>query len=65
MPVVELCYLSANEAIKRFTDHSLSPVELIQTLTRRSEQVEPHINAFTETYFEDALAYELVFVKPF
>ena len=55
MPDDELCYLSANEAISRFTDYSLSPVELMQALITRSEQVEPHINAFTETYFEDAL----------
>ncbi len=55
MSDVELCYLSANEAMTRFTDHSLSPVELMQALITRSEQVEPHINAFTETYFEDAL----------
>lgn len=51
----ELCYLSAGEAITRFADHSLSPVELMQALITRSAQVEPHINAFTETYFEDAL----------
>lgn len=55
MSDVELCYLSANEAITRFTDRSLSPVELMQALITRSEQIEPHINAFTETYFEEAL----------
>jgi Asp-tRNA(Asn)/Glu-tRNA(Gln) amidotransferase A subunit family amidase len=56
MSDIELCYLSANEAVTRFADHSLSPVELMQALITRSEQVEPHINAFTETYFEEALA---------
>ncbi len=55
MPDDELCYLSASEAMLRFANRSLSPVDLMQALITRSEQVEPHINAFTETYFDDAL----------
>ncbi|MCP4981833.1 MAG: amidase [Gammaproteobacteria bacterium] len=51
----ELCYLSAHQAISRFTNQSLSPVELMQALIARSEQLEPHINAFTDTYFEAAM----------
>jgi len=30
-------------------------VELTDALIRRSEKIEPHINAFTETYFDDAI----------
>ncbi len=51
-----LCYLSAAEARNRFTDRSLSPVELMQAVIARSEAVEPAVNAFTETWFDDALA---------
>ena len=50
-----LCYLPATEALASFRSGRLSPVELMQAIADRSEQVEPHINAFTETYFERAL----------
>lgn len=52
----ELIYLTAGEAIKLFIEGSISPVELMQAIIERSEIVEPHINAFTETYFDKALA---------
>jgi len=52
----ELCYLSATRAIRLFDQARLSPVELMQALIRRCESVEPEINAFTETYFDEALA---------
>lgn len=55
MSEAELCYLTADQAIQRFSERSLSPVELMQALISRSEVVESHINAFTETYFEAAL----------
>jgi len=55
MSEVELCYLTAAQAIHRFNEHSLSPVDLLQALIKRCETVEPHINAFTETYFDEAL----------
>ncbi len=51
-----LIYLTADEAIKQFSAGSISPVDLIQAIIMRSETVEPHINAFTETYFDKALA---------
>jgi len=51
----DLCYLSAEQAIQRFKDGSLSPVELMRALIKRAETVESHINAFTETYFDEAL----------
>ena len=44
---IELCYLSAVEAIQRFKARTLSPVELLEALIQRSEQVEPKINAFS------------------
>ncbi len=50
-----LCYLSAEEAIRQFGNGVLSPVDLMQALIDRSEAVESHINAFTDTYFDKAL----------
>jgi Asp-tRNA(Asn)/Glu-tRNA(Gln) amidotransferase A subunit family amidase len=55
MSVDELCYLTAAQAIGKFTDGSLSPVDLMQAIASRTEAVEPSVNAFTETWFEDAL----------
>ncbi|MDH3521911.1 MAG: amidase [Myxococcales bacterium] len=52
----ELCYLPATQALAHFRSRELSPVELLGALIRRSEEVEPKINAFTERYFEEALA---------
>ena len=51
----ELHYLSASAAIARFRARELSPVELMQAVIERAEQVEPRINAFTDTHFERAL----------
>ena len=55
MTAEEICYLAADEALQRFTDGSLSPVELLQAQIQRAEMVEPAVNAFTETYFDEAL----------
>ena len=51
----DICYLSAAQAITRFRDRSLSPVELMHAIAARSEALEPHIGAFTEAWFDDAL----------
>ena len=52
----DLCYLPAVEALELFRSRALSPLELLRALMRRAEEVEPRINAFTERYFEEALA---------
>jgi len=52
----ELCYLSATEAIALFQKRQLSPVELVQALITRTEQVNPLINAYTYTFYERALS---------
>ena len=52
----ELHYLSATEAIRQFKRKELSPVELMTAVIARSEVVEPAINAFSFSYFEEALA---------
>ncbi len=51
---LDLCYLSARECLNRFRRGSLSPVELLDALIERAEALEPRINAFSFTYFEEA-----------
>ena len=55
MSDTELCYLSATEAVARFKRRELSPVELMRALIARAEAVEPRINAFADSYFDEAL----------
>ena len=52
--MTDLAYLSAKDAIAAFTSRSLSPVELMDATLARAEAVEPTINAFTYTYFDQA-----------
>lgn len=55
MSDLDLCYLPATEAIKRFKARDLSPVELMQAVIDRAGEVEPAINAFTFECFDEAL----------
>jgi len=50
----DLPYLSAGEALGLFRERRLSPVDLLEALIERAERVEPIINAFADTYFEEA-----------
>jgi amidase len=50
----DLCYLTAKEALNHFRSGKLSPVDVLEAQIARAEQYEPTINAFTETYFEEA-----------
>ena len=52
----ELHYLPAVEALRLYRARQLSPVELVQAVIDRAAAAEPVINAFAETYFDDALA---------
>jgi Asp-tRNA(Asn)/Glu-tRNA(Gln) amidotransferase A subunit family amidase len=52
----DLAYLSATEALARFRDRSLSPVELTEALIARAAEVEPTVNALCITYYDEALA---------
>ena len=47
----DLVFMSACEAIKRFKDRSLSPVELTEAIIARADATEPLVNAFSYTYF--------------
>lgn len=52
----DLHYLSACEALARFRDRSLSPVELMEATIERAEAVEPTVNAFSHTRYDEARA---------
>ena len=54
--MTDLAYLSAIETIAAFKTGKLSPVELVQAVIDRVGVAEPAINAFTYTYFDQALA---------
>jgi Asp-tRNA(Asn)/Glu-tRNA(Gln) amidotransferase A subunit family amidase len=50
----DLVYLSATQALERFREGRLSPVDLLDALVERAERVEPTVNAFADTYFDEA-----------
>jgi Asp-tRNA(Asn)/Glu-tRNA(Gln) amidotransferase A subunit family amidase len=54
-PMTDLHYLPAAEALRLFRARELSPVELVTAVIERAEAVEPVINAFAETFYEQAL----------
>ncbi len=52
----DLCYMPAYRVLGLFRARELSPVELMRAMIARAETVEPTINAFGDTYFDEALA---------
>ncbi len=52
--MTDLAYLTAAEALARFADRSLSPVELLDAVIARAEATEPTVNALCFTRFEEA-----------
>jgi amidase len=51
----DLCYMPATEALARFRDRSLSPVELMRAVIARAEATEPGLNAITFRHFDEAM----------
>ena len=51
----DLLYLTATEALARFRDKTLSPVELLEAQIARAEATGESVNAFTFTYFDEAM----------
>jgi aspartyl-tRNA(Asn)/glutamyl-tRNA(Gln) amidotransferase subunit A len=51
----ELTRLSAAEALRRFHRRDVSPVEVMEAIITVAETTEPHVHAFSETFFEQAL----------
>ncbi len=56
MSDLDLCYMPATEALRRFKDRSLSPVELLQAVTARAEEVGPKVNPFANRHLDEAMA---------
>ena len=52
---LELCYMSALDALAAFKARTLSPVELMRAVIARCEAVNPALNLVTYSYFERAL----------
>ncbi len=52
----ELCYLPASEALRRFKNRTLSPVELLQAQLERMEETKDSVNAFCFVYTDEAKA---------
>jgi aspartyl-tRNA(Asn)/glutamyl-tRNA(Gln) amidotransferase subunit A len=52
---MELYYLSATEALSKFKNKTLSPVELIKAVIDRSEKINSKINAHNFTFYEEAI----------
>jgi Asp-tRNA(Asn)/Glu-tRNA(Gln) amidotransferase A subunit family amidase len=50
----DLAYLSATEALARFRSRDLSPVELLDAVIARAEEVEPTVNALCHRFFDAA-----------
>lgn len=51
----DLIYMTASEAASLFRKKKLSPVELMTAVIERAEAVQPKINAFTFTHYDEAL----------
>ena len=54
MAETDLCYISAQDALARFRRRSLSPVAYLEALIARADKVNPAINAYAETYYDEA-----------
>jgi Asp-tRNA(Asn)/Glu-tRNA(Gln) amidotransferase A subunit family amidase len=48
-------YTSAAQALRLFRSKELSPVELVSAVIERAEAVEPSVNAFAATFYDEAL----------
>ncbi|MDH3691587.1 MAG: amidase, partial [Gammaproteobacteria bacterium] len=55
MSNLDLCYLSATEALKLFKSRQLSPIELAQAVIQRAETIAPTVNPFADRYFDQAM----------
>ena len=55
MSIDDLCYMSAHEALKRFRNLSLSPVELLEAIIEKADSITDTVNPFADRYFEEAL----------
>ena len=52
---MDIFYIPATKALKLFREKKLSPVELIQSIIKRAEEINQKTNAFNFTFFEKAI----------
>ena len=50
----ELIFLSANEILKLFRSSQLSPVDLLEAIVQRADEIDDTVNPFADKYFDDA-----------
>lgn len=51
---VDLHHITASEAVRRFEQRELSPVELLDAVAERTRTSEPQVNAVTEELLDEA-----------
>lgn len=51
---LQLCYLGATELIERFRSGELEPIDVLDAQIERHEEVNPLVNATTDTHFDTA-----------
>jgi Asp-tRNA(Asn)/Glu-tRNA(Gln) amidotransferase A subunit family amidase len=56
MSDLDLCYMPGFLLQQQFRARKLSPVELLEAQIRRAEAVNPAVNAYTDTYYDEAIA---------
>jgi amidase len=54
--IIDLYYLSAIDALLLFRTGELSPVGLLEAIIERNSNIETKINAFADTYYDEALS---------
>lgn len=55
MSDLDLCYMPGFLLQEQFKARTLSPVELLQAQIQRAEAVNSKVNAYTDTYYDDAM----------
>jgi Asp-tRNA(Asn)/Glu-tRNA(Gln) amidotransferase A subunit family amidase len=55
MSDLDLCYMTASEALAQFRAKKLSPVELLKAMIARAERTQAKYRPFTYTHFDEAL----------